>query len=52
MSQSQIGIVFGIFELVMFVTAPILGKYMSVLGSKRMFSTGIFVTGTTAIAFG
>jgi hypothetical protein len=28
MNQSEIGLVFGIFELIMFVTAPILGKYV------------------------
>uniref|UniRef100_A0A915EMF4 Major facilitator superfamily (MFS) profile domain-containing protein n=1 Tax=Ditylenchus dipsaci TaxID=166011 RepID=A0A915EMF4_9BILA len=52
MNTSEIGIVFGVFELVMFVTAPILGKYMPLLGSKRMFSIGLLVTGVTAIAFG
>lgn len=29
MNPGQIGVVFGIFELVMFVTAPILGKLES-----------------------
>ncbi|KAI1716240.1 major facilitator superfamily domain-containing protein [Ditylenchus destructor] len=52
MNTSEIGIVFGVFELVMFVTAPLLGKYMGFFGSKRMFSVGLLVTGVTAIAFG
>uniref|UniRef100_A0A914YGH3 Major facilitator superfamily (MFS) profile domain-containing protein n=1 Tax=Panagrolaimus superbus TaxID=310955 RepID=A0A914YGH3_9BILA len=36
----------------MFIAAPFLGKYMHVIGAKRMFSFGIFFTGITAIAFG
>uniref|UniRef100_A0A914DU63 Major facilitator superfamily (MFS) profile domain-containing protein n=1 Tax=Acrobeloides nanus TaxID=290746 RepID=A0A914DU63_9BILA len=52
MNPSQIGIIFGVFELVMFVTAPFLGKHMVFFGSKRMFSIGVFITGVTAILFG
>ncbi|CAD5227396.1 unnamed protein product [Bursaphelenchus okinawaensis] len=52
MSSTKIGIIFGVFELVMFVTAPLLGKYMTAIGSKRMFTAGLFLTGVTAILFG
>lgn len=52
LTTSEIGVIFGAFELVMFITAPLLGKYMTLIGSKRMFSFGIFFTGITAIAFG
>uniref|UniRef100_A0A914GXW5 Major facilitator superfamily (MFS) profile domain-containing protein n=1 Tax=Globodera rostochiensis TaxID=31243 RepID=A0A914GXW5_GLORO len=52
MTTSEIGLVFGIFELVMFVAAPILGKYMDFIGSKLMFTAGLLITGITAIAFG
>ncbi|KAL3104197.1 hypothetical protein niasHS_002224 [Heterodera schachtii] len=52
MTTSEVGLVFGIFELVMFVAAPILGKYMDFIGSKLMFTAGLLITGLTAIAFG
>uniref|UniRef100_A0A915PKA1 Major facilitator superfamily (MFS) profile domain-containing protein n=1 Tax=Setaria digitata TaxID=48799 RepID=A0A915PKA1_9BILA len=48
----ETGVVFGVFELVMFFVAPLFGKYMVVVGSKRMFVSGISVTGITAILFG
>lgn len=31
MNTTEIGLVFGIFELVMFVTAPLIGNYVSFL---------------------
>ncbi|XGW34919.1 hypothetical protein V3C99_018738 [Haemonchus contortus] len=52
MTESQTGIVFGVFELVMFVMAPIFGKYMTAIGSKNMFTLGLAITGITAILFG
>uniref|UniRef100_A0A7E4UTL4 MFS domain-containing protein n=1 Tax=Panagrellus redivivus TaxID=6233 RepID=A0A7E4UTL4_PANRE len=52
LSTSEIGIIFGAFEFVMFIAAPILGKYMHIIGSKRMFMFGVCFTGVTAIAFG
>ncbi|GMT31923.1 hypothetical protein PFISCL1PPCAC_23220, partial [Pristionchus fissidentatus] len=52
MSESQTGIVFGIFELVMFIVAPIFGKNMIRIGSKNMFTFGLGLTGVTAIMFG
>ncbi|KAM3727752.1 MFS-type transporter SLC18B1 [Dirofilaria immitis] len=48
----EIGIVFGIFELMMLFVAPLFGKYMVLIGSKRMFVSGIGITGITAILFG
>uniref|UniRef100_A0A1I7VTS9 MFS domain-containing protein n=3 Tax=Loa loa TaxID=7209 RepID=A0A1I7VTS9_LOALO len=48
----EIGIVFGVFELIMFFVAPIFGKYMILVGSKRMFVSGIGVTGITVVLFG
>uniref|UniRef100_A0AC34FQ96 Major facilitator superfamily (MFS) profile domain-containing protein n=1 Tax=Panagrolaimus sp. ES5 TaxID=591445 RepID=A0AC34FQ96_9BILA len=52
LSVSEIGIIFGIFELVMFITAPIFGKYMHLIGAKKVFIFGVFFTGITVIAFG
>jgi len=33
MNTSEIGLIFGIFELVMFITAPFLGKYVCFFNS-------------------
>lgn len=52
MSESQTGMVFGVFELTMFITAPIFGKYMTHIGSKKMFVIGLTITGICAILFG
>ncbi|KAL4232944.1 hypothetical protein ACF0H5_007632 [Mactra antiquata] len=51
-SQSTVGLIFGVFELVIFVSSPILGNYISKIGCKFMFITGIMVCGTCAILFG
>ncbi|KAL3990025.1 Major Facilitator Superfamily protein [Acanthocheilonema viteae] len=48
----EIGIVFGVFELAMCFIAPLFGKYMVSIGSKRMFVSGIGITGITVILFG
>uniref|UniRef100_A0A0K0F9X2 MFS-type transporter SLC18B1 (inferred by orthology to a human protein) n=1 Tax=Strongyloides venezuelensis TaxID=75913 RepID=A0A0K0F9X2_STRVS len=52
MDKFETGIVFGIFEFMMFITTPIMGKYMVLIGSKRMFSGGLLTTAFTALAFG
>uniref|UniRef100_A0A0N4Z5W6 MFS domain-containing protein n=1 Tax=Parastrongyloides trichosuri TaxID=131310 RepID=A0A0N4Z5W6_PARTI len=52
MDKFETGIVFGIFEFMMFITTPIMGKYMVPIGSKRMFSGGLLITAFTALAFG
>lgn len=67
LNSTDIGIVFGVFELTMFILSPILGKYVSFLeyaipltiqfqmgaiGSKRMFVAGLLVTGISTILFG
>uniref|UniRef100_A0A0R3S4C1 MFS domain-containing protein n=1 Tax=Elaeophora elaphi TaxID=1147741 RepID=A0A0R3S4C1_9BILA len=48
----ETGVVFGVFELIMFFVAPLFGKYMVLIGSKKMFVFGIGVTGITVILFG
>nr|CDQ01013.1 Bm4394, isoform d [Brugia malayi] len=48
----EIGVVFGVFELIMFFIAPLFGKYMVSIGSKKMFVSGIGVTGITVVLFG
>ncbi|CAJ0947020.1 unnamed protein product, partial [Mesorhabditis belari] len=52
MTEAETGIVFGIFELMMFITAPIFGKFMTKIGSRNMFTMGLAITGVTAICFG
>ncbi|CAD6189330.1 unnamed protein product [Caenorhabditis auriculariae] len=52
LTETEIGIVFGIFEFTMCITALIFGYFMTTLGAKRMFVAGLGVTGTTAIMFG
>lgn len=51
-TATEYGLVFGIFELVVFLVSPIYGEYVSNIGSKFMFNAGIFVTGSTCILFG
>ncbi|CAB3400411.1 unnamed protein product [Caenorhabditis bovis] len=52
LSETQTGIVFGIFEFVMFLTAPFLGVYIHRFGIFRMYIFGQIMTGITAIIFG
>jgi MFS family permease len=52
LNSSEVGIVFGIFEMTMFILSPILGKYMAAIGSKRMFIAGLLITGVSTIMFG
>ena len=51
-TATEYGLVFGIFELVVFLVSPIYGQYISKIGPKFMFNAGIFITGSTCILFG
>lgn len=51
-SASEYGLVFGIFELVSFLSCPILGKYLDFIGPKFMLNSGIFIASTCSILFG
>jgi len=51
-SPTQYGMVFGVYELTIFIVSPLLGKYLNTLGVKRVFNTGIFTTGTCSVIFG
>ncbi|XP_060590475.1 MFS-type transporter SLC18B1-like [Ruditapes philippinarum] len=51
-SQSVVGLIFGVFELVIFISSPIFGNYISKIGCKFMFISGIMVCGSCAILFG
>ena len=51
-SATEYGLVFGIFELTVFIASPILGKNLSRFGAKKVFNIGILTTGTCCILFG
>ncbi|KAJ8673672.1 hypothetical protein QAD02_004934 [Eretmocerus hayati] len=49
---SEYGLVFGIFELVVFFMSPVYGKHINKIGAKKLLNIGTFTTGTCAILFG
>ncbi|CAL8093259.1 unnamed protein product [Orchesella dallaii] len=51
-TATEYGLVFGIFEFVVFLSSPIYGKYMNKLGPKTVFSVGTLVTSISVICFG
>ena len=51
-TASDYGFVFGVYELFVFIASPILGKYMSKFGAKRVFNVGLLTIGSCCIAFG
>ncbi|XP_078314592.1 MFS-type transporter SLC18B1-like isoform X1 [Crassostrea virginica] len=51
-SMSVVGLIFGIFELVSFLASPIIGNYMTKVGTKFLFVSGVLVSGICSILFG
>ena len=51
-TASEYGLVFGIYELVIFLICPIFGKYINKIGPKLVNNLGIFVVAIMCIAFG
>lgn len=51
-TATEYGLVFGIFELVVFLVSPLYGQYINRIGPKLLFNAGIFTTGISAIVFG
>lgn len=51
-SATEYGLVFGVFELVVFIISPIYGQKLDRIGPKLLFNGGILTTGTSAIFFG
>ncbi|KAF5269252.1 hypothetical protein FQR65_LT02553 [Abscondita terminalis] len=51
-SASEYGLVFGIFELIVFLVSPLYGQYLNKIGPKILFNGGIYTTGICAILFG
>lgn len=51
-SQTIIGMIFSCFELWIFISAPFYGNYLTRIGSKFLFASGLFVCGGCSILFG
>ncbi|XP_035221587.1 MFS-type transporter SLC18B1-like isoform X1 [Stegodyphus dumicola] len=51
-SATAYGLVFGIYQLVMFLSAPVYGKLVVHLKPGFMMKIGMFVSGVCAITFG
>ncbi|XP_035704863.1 MFS-type transporter SLC18B1 isoform X2 [Folsomia candida] len=51
-SATEYGLVFGIFQLIVFIASPIFGKYMHFLGAKLVLELGLFTIGASCFAFG
>ncbi|ODM97437.1 MFS-type transporter SLC18B1 [Orchesella cincta] len=51
-SSTESGLVFGIFELTVFITAPIFGAKMGKWNPHRVFNYGIFTTSLMCMIFG
>ncbi|XP_065163951.1 MFS-type transporter SLC18B1-like [Atheta coriaria] len=51
-TATEYGLVFGIFELVVFIVSPFYGQHLNRIGPKVLFNGGIYTTGVCAILFG
>eukprot|EP00106_Octopus_bimaculoides_P004669 XP_014772111.1 PREDICTED: MFS-type transporter SLC18B1-like isoform X3 [Octopus bimaculoides] len=52
LNSSETGMIFGVFELMIFLTAPIFGTYLTKFGILFTYISGCFVAGSCAIIFG
>ncbi|XP_076361680.1 MFS-type transporter SLC18B1-like isoform X2 [Tachypleus tridentatus] len=51
-TATEYGLVFGIYQLTMFLTAPFCGKMIALVTPSFMLNAGIFVIGVASILFG
>ncbi|NXG41919.1 S18B1 protein, partial [Psilopogon haemacephalus] len=51
-NNTLVGMIFGCFALVNFLSSLILGNYLTQIGAKFMFVSGMFVSGCVTILFG
>uniref|UniRef100_A0AAR5Q2C2 Major facilitator superfamily (MFS) profile domain-containing protein n=2 Tax=Dendroctonus ponderosae TaxID=77166 RepID=A0AAR5Q2C2_DENPD len=51
-TATEYGLVFGIFEFVVFIVSPLYGQHLNKIGPKITFNGGIYTTGICAILFG
>ncbi|KAF6035613.1 SLC18B1 [Bugula neritina] len=51
-NSTVVGLVFGVYQLVIFVTSPIYGSIIQNVGAKYMYLSGSFLLGGCGLAFG
>ncbi|GFY72923.1 MFS-type transporter SLC18B1 [Trichonephila inaurata madagascariensis] len=51
-TPTEYGFIFGIFQLTIFVTAPLMGKIVTYVSPKFLLNSGILAVGVTCILFG
>ncbi|XP_017780965.1 PREDICTED: MFS-type transporter SLC18B1-like [Nicrophorus vespilloides] len=51
-TATEYGLVFGIFELIVFLVSPFYGQHLNRIGPKLLFNGGIYTTGVCSILFG
>uniref|UniRef100_A0A1B6M1Z0 Major facilitator superfamily (MFS) profile domain-containing protein n=1 Tax=Graphocephala atropunctata TaxID=36148 RepID=A0A1B6M1Z0_9HEMI len=51
-TATEYGLVFGSFELVAFLSSPIIGKYLDTIGIRTLLHTGMVIAAISAILFG
>ncbi|XP_019866996.1 MFS-type transporter SLC18B1 [Aethina tumida] len=51
-TATEYGLVFGIFEFIVFLISPIYGQHLNKIGLKLTFNAGIYTTGICAVLFG
>ncbi|XP_073945786.1 MFS-type transporter SLC18B1-like isoform X1 [Choristoneura fumiferana] len=52
LSNTVCGFVFSFYAVVIFITSPILGKFIPLVGAKFMFIAGMFIAGFCNVLFG
>ncbi|KAL4715239.1 hypothetical protein ACJJTC_007821 [Scirpophaga incertulas] len=52
LSDTMCGMVFSFYAVVMFLTSPLFGKILPSVGTKFLFISGMFITGTCNVIFG
>ncbi|KAF4521169.1 hypothetical protein B566_EDAN011619 [Ephemera danica] len=52
MSNTVSGLVFSFYAFVMFISSPLFGKVLPLVGAKFMFMSGMFLAGGCSIIFG
>ncbi|CAK1599987.1 unnamed protein product [Parnassius mnemosyne] len=52
LSDTMCGMVFSFYAIVMFLTSPLFGKFLPIMGAKFMFIAGMFVAGACNVLFG
>lgn len=51
-TPTEYGFIFGIFQLTIFITAPLMGKIVPYVSPKFLLNSGVFTVGITCAVFG